>query len=493
MKIIPQGNKIKILPNENFNPKMLMEWRQRKGDPWIVAEDNLVNRIVLGMPYDIYDGVQPECSRGRLKEYQIADVKKMLSLKHSLNANPMGLGKTPETVRYLVELGVSNALIVTPKIIREQWVAQLERWGGLSASIVESQPYLTDDRVWVVNYDKLRNEKIRLKCRRFRWDCLVLDEAHKIKNRNSAQTNAVKEIPASHRVALTGTPILRYIDDLWSILHFLDVRYSGSKYWSFVDYFGKFEVTDYGKKLVGLTDDPAKVAILNTLLGLVAIRNNVEVAWGKEIEVVKLPMSKTQKKLYDAERNLVFDELPPDMTIPNGAVLTLRLRQTTSFPGMFIPGEAGPKFEWILETCRNNPEEKIVVFSVFEKVVKALVSYLNSNNVSACCITGTNTTEENQRAKKLFVEKSTQVIVGTIGAMGTGYDELQNVSHIMIMLDRDWSPELMNQAEERLHRMGQDNLVTVYYLECAKSFDQYVGKINVNKSNDIREALNDND
>ena len=250
--------------------------------------------------------------------------------------------------------------------------------------------------------------------------------------------------------------------------------------------------TPWGDNITGLTRNPAKVAILQQLMDFVSIRNNaVEVAHGKTSEVVRLPMSKKQRELYRKEKDLLLDQLPENLTIANGAVLTMRLMQTTSWPGLYIENEPGPKFEWILETCSNNPKEKFVVFSVFEKTISALVVYLNSNGVSAVSITGKNKADENEMHKRLFVDKNVQVLAGTIGAMGQGYDELQKVCRLMIVIDRDWSPEIMSQAEDRLHRMGQDNPVNIYYLECQGSFDQHVGRINRNKAADIREALND--
>ena len=87
--------------------------------------------------------------------------------------------------------------------------------------------------------------------------------------------------------------------------------------------------------------------------------------------------------------------------------------------------------------------------------------------------------------------KDSQVLIGTIGAMGQGYDGLQEVSHTLIFVDRDWSPEILKQAEDRLNRMGQKKMVNIYYLECQGSFDQHVGRINFNKADDIRRALND--
>ena len=494
MKVSVDGKYLKVLPQETLlDTELLLGWRQRKGDPWIVAENNIVNRIVLGLPINLQLTHYPPQYTDLLEPYQIADVDKALGLQHYLNANPMGLGKTPETVRYLKEKKARTVLIVTPKIIRHQWKHQLKVWGGFDAEIYENQKVITEG-IWIINYDKLRTEKTRLKFRRFQWEYLVLDEAHKIKSRNSQQTKAVKELPAAHRIALTGTPILRYVDDLWSILHFLDESYSGISYWAFRDYFCEMQHTPWGDKITGLTRNPAKVAILNQLMSHVSIRNNaVEVAKGKSRETVLLPMTKKQRELYRKEKDLLLDQLPENLTIANGAVLTMRLMQTTSWPGLYIENEPGPKFEWILETCSNNPKEKFVVFSVFEKTISALVQYLNDNGISAVSITGKNKAEENEINKRLFVDKGVQVLAGTIGSMGQGYDELQHVCRLGIVIDRDWSPEIMEQAEDRLHRKGQDNPVCVYYLECTGSFDQHVGRVNRNKAADIREALKNED
>ena len=213
-----------------------------------------------------------------LRPFQVDDIDKMLGLQHFLNANPMGLGKTVETIRFLQERKARNALIVCPKIIRYQWQNQLKTWGNFESEIYEKQPYIPDDgRMWIVNYDKLRNEKTRLKFRGFQWDYVILDEAHKIKGRNSAQTKAVKELPAAHRIALTGTPILRYVDDLWSILHFLDETYSGISYWAFRDYFCEMEHTAWGDSVVGLTKNSAKVAILQKLIDAVSILSLIHI------------------------------------------------------------------------------------------------------------------------------------------------------------------------------------------------------------------------
>lgn len=494
MKVVQSGKYFRVLPSSEVEERQLrhrlMGWRQRKGDSWIVAEDNIVNRIVLEQNITLVCSPEPLILDDRLQDYQRQDVVTMCQLTRCLNANPMGLGKTIEAIKTLEYTNAQSAVIVVPKIIRQQWVDQIKRWWGRDAEIFEKQVTLEPGKIYIVNYDKLRNEKVLAKFRRFRWDCIVLDEAHKIKNRTSKQAVAVKLLPCARRIALTGTPILRYVDDLWSILNFLGEEYSGKSYWAFVDYFCEQEKTPWGNKVVGTTDDPYRQAVLQQLLSLFMIRHDsIEVAYGKTQETVRLPMSRAQRDLYRKERQLLLDQLPENCTISNGAVLTMRLRQTTSWPGLFLEDEPGPKFEWILEQCENNPEERFVVFTVFEQTAEALAQWLFHKSVRAATITGKNKFVVNERNKAWFLGGKIQVLIGTIGAMGQGYDELQHVSRVAIFIDRDWSPEIMKQAEDRLHRMGQKYPVRVYYLECQGSFDQHVGRININKSEGIRRAL----
>ena len=497
MKIIPQGRYLHVYletPQEYKVKPLLLGWRQRKKDVFIIAEDNLINRLVLGM--SVTEVIERNVSRTAntygLQPFQVKDIDKMMGLQHCLNANPMGLGKTVETVRYLAANNPKTTLIVCPKIIRTQWKDQLERWGNLKAEIYDGQQNVAPG-IWIINYDKLRNEKTLMKFKEFQWEFLILDEAHKIKSRGAQQTQAVKNIPAAHRVALTGTPILRYVDDLWSILNFLDPQYACNSYHTFVDYFCEQQQTPWGPKIVGMTKNPNKIALLNALLDFISVRNAVKVGAGKTRETVRLPMAKKQRELYRKEKQLLLDELPENCTIANGAVLTIRLMQTTSWPGLFEPGEHGPKFEWVLEMCKNNPTEKIVVFSVFERTATALKLFLEDNGIHASTITGKQKAETNEKSRSTFIEGDSQVLIGTIGAMGQGYDGLQEVSHTLIFVDRDWSPEILKQAEDRLNRMGQKKMVNIYYLECQGSFDQHVGRINFNKADDIRRALNDED
>lgn len=480
------------MPENDLDSSLLLGSRGKKGDPWLTVEDNLVNRILMGLPDGVTDdtpGLTIAQSAGLL-DYQVRDVDKMLKVKHVLNANPMGLGKTVETLVAMKTLGVRNALIIVPKSVMLQWKSQVAVWWPEMYDRTEVLPTsFSREGISIINYEKLLNERVLLKVRAFRWDVLVCDEAHRIKNANSQRTKAVKCIPAERRWALTGTPILNKPNDLWSILHFLDVAYSGVSYWGFVRHFCHVVEGFWGRQLVGLTKDPVYEALLQAVLSKMSIRNSeVEVGSGRLVGTTKVSMSPKQRKLYNDTRDLILDDLPEAVSIPNGAVHVLRLQQITSWPGLFEEGLMGAKFEWIKELVEDNPDQKVVVFTKFAKTAVALCNYLGC----AVPYIGDMPPADRDINVRLFLETpQTKVLVGTIGALGQGVDGLQRVCRVAVFLDRDWSPEILRQAEGRLCRMGQRSQVIIHYLECAGSFDQHVGRVNLAKTEDIRRALQD--
>lgn len=506
MKINVVGKYIHLKREEHEGPiraNQFLGWRIAKpNQPWdITIEDNFVNRIILGMDLGLE---QPSSSRAnlirkdeRLSEYQVNDVNKMLSLRGCLNRNPMGLGKTVEAITTARLLRSRSILIVVPKIVAGQWRDQIKVWWPERADDVyifepsaTKKRMVTPGSIVITNYEKLLNENNLNKFRQFSWDMLIADEAHKIKNPRSKRTVALKSVPSVRRYALTGTPILNKPDDLWSILHFLDWRYSGISYWNFVNYFCEVEDGFWGRRVTGLTQIPSHLETLRKLLDAVSVYNTLNVAQGKTVETVRLEMSSAQRKLYKDMKNLVLEELPLNARIANGAVKTLRVVQATSWPGLFLgPEVVGPKFEWISSMCEDNPEEKFVVFTRFEQTANALAAFLKERDVISVQLTGKVKEIDRELNKQRFIKGDARVLIGTIAAMGQGTDGLQYASHTAIFIDRDWSPEIMKQCEDRLNRRGQKYKVNIYVLECEKSFDQYVGKVNQHKADDIREAL----
>lgn len=489
---------LKVYPEDvpKFSPFMFLGCRHTKEQKHYTIENNLVNQIVLGRlkAEDAQEYPELKYPEG-LMDYQVRDVRKMVSKKRCLNINRMGYGKTVEAIKAMRELGVNSAVIVAPKTILNQWRAQFKRWWPEVQHKVsiygENGADITPNSIILLNYEKLLNAQLMTKLKSYRWDMLLLDEAHRIKNRASKRSIAVKLIPSEYKWAMTGTPILKKPDDLWSILNFLGVEYSGVSYWNFVNYFCKVVEGFFGNKIVGLTENSAKVAVFRKLLEHIAISNPaLNLTKGKIVEVVELEMSTAQKRLYRNIKALVLDALPEECTVSNSAVQCLRLVQATSNPGKWLDKVWGVKFEYIAELLEDNPNEKIVVFSRFATTCDYLQRYLATKRIKSEVYTGQQAASDKLLAKMEFIDnEDCRVLIGTIGAMGEGVDGLQEVARIVVFIDRDWSSEINEQCEDRLNRLGQKDHVVVQYLECKGTYDKYVDKVNNMEAEDIKILL----
>lgn len=460
--------------------------------------DNWVNRIVLDYPLPAAkDSVEVATQHNgkTLKAFQVEDVRRMLTHSFALNRNKMGAGKTVEAIALFKELKRNDTiLVICPKPIIKQWVVRLsEWWPERTQDIVSNKNHMQSIRgkIVVTNYESLTSKTVGKLLTSAHWDILCIDEAHMIKNRKRARTQAAHSLMADYRLAMTGTPVLRNPDDLFSLFYFLSPSITGSSYWKFVEYFCNITEDFYGVHVTGLTKDKFRVDVLQKILNHLSVYNEIEVANGKEQITVELEMDKAQKKLYDNIRKLILEELPETLTIPNGAVLITRLLQTTSCPKVLDKKMGvGVKFEWINSLLEVDPELKIVVYSKFSKVIEEFATYAAENKIGCVTYTGNNTTLQNEAAKNKFINKSNvRVIAGTIDALGTGIDGLQTASNVCVFIDRDTRPGINEQAEDRLHRSGQTDKVLCYYLKCCKTADERIAQLNLNRLEDIKTLL----
>lgn len=459
--------------------------------------DNYTNRIVLG--YDLKKSVEQRdvsslLHTHGLKDFQVLDVLKMVNSNAFLNRNKMGSGKTIETVIALRERNFKRILIVCPKPVIGQWVYQTQYWWPQKVGLVDVVDHKTQvlqhGVVYVTNYEKLIAKKTQETLLSKEWDCVVLDEAHYIKNRKALRTINAKKLKANCKWALTGTPILKTPDDLFSIFEFLNPEISGSSYWDFVNYYCHVNDGYFGKQIEGLTKNEEHVKTLGTILEKISCYNDITIAQGKRVIPVKLLMDENQRIMYNKVKQLILDELPEDMSIPNGAVKLIRLLQLTSAPQIHGIKTPGVKFEWILDYLETAIDEKIVVFSRYEQVVVLLKQYLQEHKICAATYTGKLKDDTRELEKRKFLtDKNCRVLIGTIGALGTGVDGLQDVSSTCIFLDRADSPEVNKQCEDRVHRTNQRKEVKCYYLECTKTVDEKIARVNLNRAEDIRRAL----
>jgi len=193
-----------------------------------------------------------------------------------------------------------------------------------------------------------------------------------------------------------------------------------------------------------------------------------------------IEMTPKQAKLYQelAETMSTKDENGAAISVVAAVSLVLRLRQMVSTPAAFDMEDSSGKLDAVEEIITGT-DEKVVVFSLFLRTIRAVAKRLTALGIPFAKITGDEDAEERDEAQRKLREGEIQVLLCTTGAGGTGLN-LQTAS-IGIFIEKHWNPREQYQAENRLHRIGQVHNVTIYTLHCIDSIDDTVERVLLRK------------
>lgn len=398
--------------------------------------------------------------------YQVTAIE--LGLKRPLLlADQCGLGKSLVGIEIgkqrLNDLG-GYSLVICPKSLIYQWVDQIKEQDPERNVVVigTGLPVIPQELTWyVMHYEAVVSLEEHLP--KYVWTTIIVDEAHRIKNRNAKQTKVIKKLSARRRVALTGTPIEKTAADLWSILNWL---YPGffSSYWKFFDRYVETKVvfTRNGvykspigtKNAQGLADDLHYFMLQRT-------KEQVAPQLPPRIEtLVRVPMEPVQESLYNAideseDIEVSFNE--SEMIIPNVLAKIIKLRMASSMPSLIVqkPSIKSSKELWLKDYLTDNPYETIVVFTTFRGTAIALQQEYADE---ACRLIGGDGTGSIQP----FLEGKKRLLIGTIASMSEGLN-LQ-IADTAIFFDEEWSSVQMSQAIDRIHRINITSPKNIIYL-----------------------------
>ncbi|XP_063177338.1 probable global transcription activator SNF2L2 isoform X2 [Chroicocephalus ridibundus] len=463
---------------------------------------------------------------GTLKHYQLQGLEWMVSLyNNNLNgilADEMGLGKTIQTIAlitYLMEHKRLNGpyLIIVPLSTLSNWTYEFDKWApsvvkisykGTPAMRRSLVPQLRSGKfnVLLTTYEYIIKDKHILA--KIRWKYMIVDEGHRMKNHHCKLTQVLNtHYVAPRRILLTGTPLQNKLPELWALLNFLlpTIFKSCS---TFEQWFNApFAMT--GER-VDLNEEETILIIrrLHKVLRpflLRRLKKEVESQLPEKVEyVIKCDMSALQKILYrhmQAKGILLTDGSEKDKKGKGGAKTLMntimQLRKICNHPYMFqhieesfaehlgysngvINGaelyRASGKFELldrILPKLRAT-NHRVLLFCQMTSLMTIMEDYFAFRNFLYLRLDGTTKSEDRAALLKKFNEPGSQYFIFLLSTRAGGLGLNLQAADTVIIFDSDWNPHQDLQAQDRAHRIGQQNEVRVLRLCTVNSVEEKI-------------------
>ncbi|CAH0490644.1 unnamed protein product [Peronospora farinosa] len=493
----------------------------------------------------------PPCKKEQhfqLRDYQLTGVNWMLfnwyQKRNSMLADEMGLGKTVQTVMYVNHLAVVEGtprpfIIVAPLSTLGHWQREFDSWTNLNAVVYHgsaaAREVLQDYEFFLSEDELQRAEKLSGKktansngkrplrpkrnCYRFDvlittfemasatdlyklaqidWQLLVVDEAHRLKNRNSKLSNILHtRFTYQNMLLLTGTPLQNNVEELWVLLNFLDTKKFKSKE-EFLERFG--ELTDSAQ--VERLHSELKPYLLRRM------KEDVEKSLApKEETIIEVELTVLQKQYYRAiyEKNTEFlTRGGRKGDIPSLMNVLMELRKCCNHP-FLVKGVEEREVKRLAKQVSESKEEiqrqiseslvdtsgklvlldkllprlketghRVLIFSQFKMMLDIIQDYLALRRYNCERIDGNITGNDRQSAIDRFCREDSNAFIMLLSTRAGGVGINLTAADTVIIYDSDWNPQNDLQAQARCHRIGQTKSVKIYRLLTSKTYELHM-------------------
>ncbi len=456
----------------------------------------------------------PKLLKASLREYQKVGYNWMKTLDEyglgGILADDMGLGKTVQLLTVICsyvenEKKPKPSLVVCPSSLALNWQNEIDKFtNGIKSLVIhgtleERQAQirkLNKYNVVITSYELLKRDLEEYKKLDYNFKYIIADEAQYIKNNNTRNAKAIKEMKAETRFALTGTPIENSLSELWSIFDFIMPGYLFS--------YKKFK--ELYETAIVRGDDPYTSERLKKLINpfvLRRIKSQVLTELpDKTISVLNSQMGDEQRDVYmsylaQAKKD-VREEIKENgierSQIKILALLT-RLRQICCHPSLFIEnykGESG-KLNQCIEIVKDAVDSghKILLFSGYTSMLEIIEKKLQEDNIRYSKLTGQTSVSERVDLVDEFNENpDIKVFLISLKTGGTGLN--LTGADMVIHYDPWWNLSAENQATDRSYRIGQKKNVQVYKLITKDSIEEKIYELQKKKEMLIDNMLSTN-
>ncbi len=445
--------------------------------------------------------VPPAALNGTLRPYQVRGYSWLSFLRRwglgACLADDMGLGKTIQALALMVrdwEAGQREpVLLVCPTSVVGNWKKEAGRFApglpvvvhhGLGRAKGEKFHDEINGKALVISsYSLLHRDVDQL--REVQWGGVILDEAQNIKNQDTRQAHAARELSAGYKIAMTGTPVENHVGELWSIMNFLNPGLLG----------GAAEFRKHFLMPIQSGADKTAVERLRKLTGPFVLRRlksdkSVIADLPEKMEMkVYCNLTKEQAALYDSVVQDALHSVDRQTGMKRKAAvlsMLLRLKQICNHPahylrdGSKLEGRSG-KLSRLTEMLEEVLEvkEKALIFSQFAEMGKLLEDHLSAVFPSRTLrLDGSVPAKQRQQLVESFEstkDDSPKLFVLSLKAGGTGIN-LTAANHVF-HFDRWWNPAVENQATDRAYRIGQVKNVQVHKFVCTGTLEETIDEM----------------
>ncbi|KAK3760063.1 hypothetical protein RRG08_064733 [Elysia crispata] len=453
-----------------------------------------------------------------LRDYQLEGIN-WLSFcyyngQNCILADEMGLGKTIQSITFLNEIytyGIKGPfLVIVPLSTVGNWQREFETWTDMNVvvyhgttlsrnMIKEYELFYKDDKgkripdiyrfeALITTFEIILTDFELLAD--IDWRCAIIDEAHRLKNKNCRLLEGLRQFELEHRVLLTGTPLQNNTEELYSLLNFLSPnKFNSSE--SFIKEFGDLKTEEQVDSLK---------EILKPMM-LRRLKEDVEKNLApKEETIIEVELTNIQKKYYRAilERNFQFLAKGSSGSIPSLMNTMMELRKCCNHPFLIN----GAEDNILHEAREKNPGDpnlilhamvqssgkmvlmdkllprlkssghKVLIFSQMIRVLDIIEDYLIQNKYLYerldGRIRGTVRQEAIDRFSKPDSDRFAFLLCTRAGGLGINLTAADTV----VIYDSDWNPQNDLQAQARCHRIGQEKAVKIYRLITRNSYER---------------------
>jgi uncharacterized Zn finger protein len=414
----------------------------------------------------------------------------------SVIADDMGLGKTLQVITTLLKykeekaLKKEKALVIAPTGLLSNWQAEFEKFApsliykihhGTSRKLNKTD---VDFDVLITSYGIVRSDVDELK--KMKWHVVITDEAQNIKNTETAQSKAVKSIPANTFIAMSGTPVENRLTELWSIMDFCNRGFLGS-------------IREFKDSFANPIENQNDIAIAGKLKTITAPFMMRRLKSDKTI-ISDLPdkieidsfgtLAKSQTSLYEKTLQKAMEEIEglktndqKSLFVRQGLVLQmiLALKQICNHPTQFLKNNLldaslSGKMELLFDKLESIVEsnEKVLIFTQFTEMGKLLQHFIKERfgDEPLFYHGGCSLKQRKEMVDQFQTNHADKIFILSLKAAGTGLN-LTAANHV-IHYDLWWNPAVEAQATDRAYRIGQKSNVMVHRFITKGTFEERI-------------------